>query len=64
MPRPRENKRFLTLTPREQEVIALRNLGMTNEDIATQLDMTRTAVKNAVYNAMEKIRATATETPR
>lgn len=49
--------RFASLTPREQEVIALVSLGLINKKIAAQLGVTEITVKVHRGNAMRKLEA-------
>jgi DNA-binding NarL/FixJ family response regulator len=45
------------LTPREKQVIALVDRGLTNKEIATQLGVELSTVKNHVHNMLEKLGA-------
>ena len=46
-----------TLTSRERDVIALIDLGWTNKDIATELDIELPTVKNHVHHILTKLHA-------
>jgi len=45
------------LTPREQEILELRNQGLTNNQIANKLKISKLTVKSHIYNAKAKIDA-------
>src|SRR5262249_62403667 len=43
------------LTPREQEIVALINAGLSNKDIAVRLRIEVQTVKNHVHNILDKL---------
>jgi DNA-binding NarL/FixJ family response regulator len=47
---------LLSLTPRESEVLGFIADGLSNKEIASQLNLSLYTVKNHVHNLMEKLR--------
>lgn len=53
--RPRPQAETSPLTPRELEIVALINEGLTNKEIGSRLHLELTTVKNHVHNILSKL---------